>query len=39
VGFTWEFDCHLYFRRAKAVEHLLGDPIWHRARIADRLGL
>ncbi|HSJ99339.1 MAG TPA: acyl-CoA dehydrogenase family protein [Myxococcota bacterium] len=39
VGFTWEFDCHLYFRRAKAVEHLLGDPIWHRARLADRLGL
>jgi alkylation response protein AidB-like acyl-CoA dehydrogenase len=39
VGFTWEFDCHLYFRRAKAVEHLLGDPIWHRARIAGQLGL
>jgi len=39
VGFTWEFDCHLYFRRARAVEHLLGDPVWHRARIADRLGL
>ena len=39
VGFTWEFDCHLYFRRAKAAEHLLGDPIWHRARLAERLGL
>jgi alkylation response protein AidB-like acyl-CoA dehydrogenase len=39
VGFTWEFDCHLYFRRARALEHLLGDPIWHRARIAERLGL
>jgi alkylation response protein AidB-like acyl-CoA dehydrogenase len=39
VGFTWEFDCHLYFRRARAVEHLLGDPVWHRARIAERLGL
>lgn len=39
VGFTWEFDCHLYFRRAKAVEHLLGDPVWHRARIAEGLGL
>lgn len=38
VGFTWEFDCHLFFRRAKAVEHLLGDPVWHRARLADRLG-
>jgi alkylation response protein AidB-like acyl-CoA dehydrogenase len=39
VGFTWEFDCHLFFRRAKATELLLGDPIWHRARIAERLGL
>ena len=38
VGFTWEFDCHLFFRRAKAVEHLLGDPVWHRSRLADRLG-
>jgi alkylation response protein AidB-like acyl-CoA dehydrogenase len=39
VGFTWELDCHLYFRRARAVEHLLGDPIWHRARLAERLGV
>jgi alkylation response protein AidB-like acyl-CoA dehydrogenase len=39
VGFTWEFDCHLFFRRAKTTELLLGDPIWHRARIAERLGL
>ncbi|RIL00123.1 MAG: acyl-CoA dehydrogenase [Proteobacteria bacterium] len=38
IGFTWEFDCHLYFRRAKAAELLFGDPLWHRARIADRLG-
>ncbi len=38
VGFTWEFDCHLFFRRAKAVEQLLGDPVWHRARLADGLG-
>jgi alkylation response protein AidB-like acyl-CoA dehydrogenase len=39
VGFTWEFDCHLFFRRARAVESLLGDPIWHRARLAEALGL
>jgi alkylation response protein AidB-like acyl-CoA dehydrogenase len=38
IGFTWEFDCHLFFRRAKAAELLFGDPTWHRARLAERLG-
>jgi alkylation response protein AidB-like acyl-CoA dehydrogenase len=38
VGFTWEFDCHLFYRRAKAAEILFGDPTWHRARIAEQLG-
>ncbi len=38
VGFTWEFDCHLYYRRAKTAEFLFGDPIWHRARLAAQLG-
>jgi alkylation response protein AidB-like acyl-CoA dehydrogenase len=38
VGFTWEFDCHLFYRRAKSAEILFGDPAWHRARIAAQLG-
>jgi alkylation response protein AidB-like acyl-CoA dehydrogenase len=38
IGFTWEFDCHLFYRRARTAELLFGDPIWHRARLADRLG-
>jgi len=38
VGFTWEFDCHLYYRRAKTAEFLFGDPLWHRARLATQLG-
>ena len=25
VGFTWEYDVHLYFKRAKSSEHLLGN--------------
>jgi alkylation response protein AidB-like acyl-CoA dehydrogenase len=33
-GFTWENDCHLCFRRAKASESMLGDPACHRERIA-----
>ena len=32
IGFTWEHDAHLYFRRAKSSSTLLGDPAFHRAR-------
>ena len=39
IGFTWEHDAHLYFKRAKSSEFLFGDPAYHRARLADRLGL
>jgi len=34
VGVTWEYDAHLYYRRAKSSEILLGDAAWHRERIA-----
>lgn len=37
VGFTWEYDVHLYFKRAKASEHFLGNACYHRERLADRL--
>ena len=37
VGFTWEYDPHLYFKRAQASEQLLGDPAFHRERIAREL--
>jgi alkylation response protein AidB-like acyl-CoA dehydrogenase len=39
IGFTWEHDAHLYFKRAKSGETLLGSPAEHRARLADRLGI
>ncbi len=39
IGFTWEHDAHLYFKRAKASKLLLGDPHHHRARLGDVLGL
>ena len=38
VGFTWEAEPHLYFKRAKATETLLGPPAFQRARIAQALG-
>ncbi len=34
MGFTWENDLHLYYRRAKASETMLGDANFHRERIA-----
>ncbi|WP_417765895.1 acyl-CoA dehydrogenase family protein [Spongiibacter tropicus] len=37
VGFTWEYDVHLYFKRAKASEHLLGNSDEHRERVAKLL--
>ena len=38
MGFTWEFDCHLFQRRATASDLLLGDAVWHRARLGTLLG-
>ncbi len=34
MGFTWENDVHLYYRRAKASETAFGDATFHRERIA-----
>lgn len=34
IGFTWEHDAHLYFRRAHSDAVLLGDPDFHRERLA-----
>ena len=30
IGFTWEFDLHLYMKRAKALEVMYGDTDHHR---------
>ena len=37
VGFTWEYDVHLHFKRAKASEHYLGNASYHRERLAQLL--
>jgi alkylation response protein AidB-like acyl-CoA dehydrogenase len=39
IGFTWEHDAHLYFKRAKSTELLLGAPSAQRRALADRVGL
>ncbi|MEM7408757.1 MAG: acyl-CoA dehydrogenase family protein [Myxococcota bacterium] len=39
IGFTWEHDCHLYFKRARSAAILLGDATHHRERMARLLEL
>ena len=39
VGLTWDHDAHLYLKRARASSLLLGEPAWHRERVARLLGL
>ncbi|WDV56188.1 acyl-CoA/acyl-ACP dehydrogenase [Streptomyces coeruleorubidus] len=38
MGFTWEHDAHLYFRRAQSDAVLLGGAAHHRERLAGLLG-
>jgi alkylation response protein AidB-like acyl-CoA dehydrogenase len=38
IGFTWEFDLHLWFRRSVFDRGFLGDAAYHRSRAADLAG-
>lgn len=33
MGFTWELGLHRFLRRAKILEHAIGTPSWHYARV------
>ncbi len=39
IGFTWDNDTHLWFKRAKSSEVFLGDPAWHRERMLRAWGV
>jgi alkylation response protein AidB-like acyl-CoA dehydrogenase len=39
IGFTWEHPAHLYFKRAKSSELLLGAPEYHRERLLQGIGI
>jgi alkylation response protein AidB-like acyl-CoA dehydrogenase len=39
IGFTWEHDLHLYFKRAKGSEFTFGDATHHRERVAQLINL
>lgn len=38
IGFTWEYDLHLWFRRAMFDRAFLGESSYHRRRAADLAG-
>jgi len=38
IGFTWEFDLHLWFRRTLFNRAFLGEAAYHRQRAADLAG-
>jgi alkylation response protein AidB-like acyl-CoA dehydrogenase len=37
IGFTWEHDMHLYFKRAKSTQQFLGDAAFHRERLSRQI--
>ena len=39
IGYTWEYDLHLYLKRAKSSDALFGTAAHHRARVAQLIGL
>jgi len=39
MGFTWEMDCHLYYRRAKLLALTLGGPLYWKNRLVAQLDL
>jgi alkylation response protein AidB-like acyl-CoA dehydrogenase len=39
IGFTWENDTHLWFKRAKSSEVFLGTPNQHRERMLQAMGV
>ena len=34
IGFTWEHDAHLFFKRARSIQTLLKNGNWHREQVA-----
>lgn len=37
VGYTWEYDCHLFYRRAKLLSVIFGSPSYWKDKLVTRL--
>ena len=34
IGFTWDHDAHLFFKRARSIQTMLSNSAWHREQVA-----
>jgi alkylation response protein AidB-like acyl-CoA dehydrogenase len=39
IGYTWEHDMHMYVKRVKTTAAMFGSGAFHRARVAEMIGL
>ncbi len=39
IGYTVEYDLHLFLKRAWVLEQSWGDAAWHRGQVATALGI
>ena len=39
IGFTWDHDMHLFYKRAMMAQAMFGGSDWHRVLVAKELGL
>jgi alkylation response protein AidB-like acyl-CoA dehydrogenase len=39
IGYTMEYDLHLYLKRSWALARSWGDAAWHRDRVGQSLGV
>ena len=39
IGYTMEYDLHLFLKRSWALERSWGDAAYHRARVATAIGI
>ncbi len=39
IGYTWECDAQLYYKRGRASRNILGSPEWHSERVLSSQGL
>ena len=37
IGFTWDHDAHMFFKRARSLQTMLGSGAWHREQVATML--
>jgi alkylation response protein AidB-like acyl-CoA dehydrogenase len=39
IGMTWDYDLHLYLRRVRGMDGILGNALYHQQRLASLVGI